>query len=89
VPPWLTGLVERFVFFLLVAFDMPATPVTMMAWLGIKMAANWNRSDSTPPDEEAETMRAQGATAAAVLGLLSMGFALIGGLLFRYAMTAS
>jgi hypothetical protein len=89
VPPWLTGLVERFVFFLLVAFDMPATPVTMMAWLGIKMAANWNRSDSTPPDEEAETKRAQGATAAAVLGLLSMGFALMGGLLFRYAMTAS
>jgi len=96
VPPWLTGLIERFVFFLMVAFNMPATPVTMMAWLGIKLAANWNRSVSTPPKKaeqdaiaEAERKRAQGAIAAAVLGLLSMGFALIGGLLFRYAMTAN
>jgi hypothetical protein len=89
VQPWLTGLIERFVFFLMVAFEMPATPVTMMAWLGIKMAASWNRSVSTTPDEEAETKEAQGAMAAVVLGLLSMGFALIGGLLFRYAMTAS
>jgi hypothetical protein len=89
VQPWLTGLIERFVFFLMVAFEMPATPVTMMAWLGIKMAASWNRSVSTSPDEEVETKQAQGAMAAVVLGLLSMGFALIGGLLFRYAMTAS
>lgn len=85
VPPALTGLVERAVFFLLVASNMPGTTVSMIAWIGIKMAANWNRPVSTPLDAEVEARRARGAIAAAVLGLLGMGFALIGGLICRGA----
>ena len=85
VPPWFTGLAERSVFFLLVASDMPGTTVSMMAWIGIKMAANWNRPGLSPPDAEAEARRARGAIAAAVLGLIGMGFALAGGLICRGA----
>ncbi len=85
VPPWFTGLAERSVFFLLVASDLPGTTVSMMAWIGIKMAANWNRPAAAPIDAEDEALRARGGIAAAVLGLIGMGFALAGGLICRGA----
>ena len=89
VPAWFTGLVERAVFFLFVASGVPGIPVSMMVWLGIKMAANWNRPGLVPSDDsDAEARRARGAIAAAVLGLLSMGFALVGGLICRGAIPA-
>ncbi len=89
VPPWFTGLVERAIFFLFVAaYDVPGITVSMMVWLGIKMAANWNRPGLTSSDDsDAEARRARGAIAAAVLGLMSMGFALVGGLICRGAIT--
>ena len=89
MPPWFVGLVERSIFFLFVAaYDVPGITVSMMVWLGIKMAANWNRPGLTSSDDsDAEARRACGAIAAAVLGLMSMGFALVGGLICRGAIT--
>ena len=87
VPAGFTGFVERLVFFLIVVFDMPGFTVSMMVWLGIKMATNWNRPGLAASDAEAEARRARGAIAAAVLGLMSMGFALVGGLICRGAIT--
>lgn len=49
----------------------------MFAWLAVKMAANWNRDQSSP-----KAVRA-GAVSAALAGLVSMLFAFIGGLLCR------
>ena len=89
VPAGFTGFVERAGFFLFVVFDMPGITVSMMVWLGIKMAANWNRPGLVPSDDsDAGARRARGAIAAAVLGLLSMGFALVGGLICRGAIPA-
>jgi hypothetical protein len=82
VPPWLTGLVERFFFTIAVALVMKALPViitAMVTWLAVKMLANWNRPREETPELTAR--RARGAIAALLGGLLSMLFALVGGLL--------
>lgn len=85
VPPWLTGLIERG-FFTPVAAIGFARPesigfvvTAMLAWLTLKMAANWGR-----PTHEAATprymrFRAQHSVKALLSGLISMGFALLGG----------
>ncbi len=46
-------------------------------WLAIKMAANWERAPESDP------FHRSGAVLAAVLGLISMGFALGGGLICK------
>lgn len=101
VPERVTGAVERAFFTLLVAFFGPAASAVMIAWLAVKMAANWNRPDvgitqTTPSSrlpgvqraaqrlmELQRVRRARGAVRAAVVGLLSMGFALVGGMISR------
>ena len=42
VPPWLTGIVERPLFTILVGASFEGFPTAMMAWLALKMATNWN-----------------------------------------------
>jgi hypothetical protein len=73
VPAWLTGLVERVFFTVLVAVEVPGVPTAMIAWLGAKMAANWNRQPGDGPAVRA------GAVTALLGGLLSMLFAYVGG----------
>ena len=81
VAPWLLGLVERFFFTLVVAFDVTGAAVGMMAWLAVKMGANWGRVIGDPTDQVGQMLRARQAIGALLLGLLSMTFALIGGLI--------
>jgi hypothetical protein len=74
VPPWLTGLVERLFFTVLIAFNISGTAVAMIGWIAAKMAANWNRP-GTP-------VAFAGAALSALLGgMMSMLFALLGGLI--------
>lgn len=83
VPAWLTGLLERFFFATLIAFRFSSVVIAMMAWLTLKLAANWGAegrfsgTDASP--EEIARLR----LTAIVAGLISMFFAAIGGLVIR------
>ncbi len=80
VPPWLMGVGERLFFTIAVRYDMPGVVVAMIAWLGLKLASNWKR----PPEEITQEDRLKDwALSAALAGLLSMTFALLGGLLWE------
>jgi hypothetical protein len=75
VSPWLTGIVERAFFTVVLAFDVSGASTAMMAWLTVKMLPNWNRTTADPP----------GAFTALLAGLVSLFFALVGGLICRTA----
>ena len=76
VPPWLTGIVERFVFAVLVGLDVPGSATAMMGWLAIKLASNWNRKDME------NVVAARPFSFSALLaGLISMMFAALGGMI--------
>ena len=52
VPGWLTGGIERLVLTILVGFDAgrsttASMTTAMLAWLGLKLASNWNRPEQT------------------------------------------
>ena len=74
VPPALTGLVERVFFTFLVSVTPAGAGPTMIAWIALKMASNWNRDNN---DVNGRFHR----IAALLTGLLSMLFALFGGLI--------
>lgn len=74
VPPWLTGFVERFVFTVLVGLEVAGAATAMIGWLGIKLAANWNRKDM----ENVAQSRPFSFTAL-LAGLVSLMFAALGG----------
>ena len=73
-PSWLTGAMERLFFTVLLGLNAAGIAPAMMAWLALKMATNWNRSD----EKEKPETRTLGFIAL-VAGLISMGFAYIGG----------
>ena len=79
VPPWVTGVVERLFFTCFAAFSFQAAPGAMITWIGLKMLTNWNRL-SSPDAAENQKQRAL-AFSALLGGLVSMLFALIGGLI--------
>ncbi len=76
VPAWLTGIVERAFFTFLVAFGVQAVAPAMVGWLALKLASNWNH----PATPNKRTTRAN-AFLALLAGLISMGFAYVGGLI--------
>lgn len=41
-PPWLLGAVERLFFTVLVGLNVSGTAPTIIAWLALKLAINWN-----------------------------------------------
>ena len=43
VPSWLTGMVERLFFTVVVALELPGSAIAMIGWLTLKMATNWNK----------------------------------------------
>jgi hypothetical protein len=76
VPAWLTGVLERLFFTILVGLNVSGAPAAMVGWLALKLATNWNHPDwKDKPD--ARTF----AFSALLGGLVSMLFALIGGLI--------
>ena len=81
VPNWLLGMVERSFFTILVALDVAGYAVTMIAWLGVKMAASWTRVGSEDEGKAYDIAQRGLAVSALVVGLISMGFALAGGLI--------
>jgi hypothetical protein len=81
VPVWETGTVERLFFTVAVAFGISGAVVAMIAWTAAKMATDWNR----PLGERQDPA---GAFTALLGGLVSMFFALVGGLICRGAVVA-
>ncbi len=76
VPAWLTGLVERLFFTVLVGVHGPGFSTVMMFWLGLKLVTNWNH-----PDYGESSAARTFAYSGLLSGLLSMLFALVGGLI--------
>jgi hypothetical protein len=75
VPGWFLGLVERSFFTTLVGLQVAGAPAAMMGWLALKLAANWNHPDwKDQPDIRTF------ALSALLAGLVSMLFALLGGM---------
>ena len=77
IPPRVVGLVERVFFTFAAAIDPAITIPAMIGWIGVKLATGWQRVP------EKEPSHAVGALRAAGLGLISMAFALAGGLICR------
>jgi hypothetical protein len=77
VPSCLTGFIERFIFTAVIGFagtdSLPYVGALMGGWLGLKLAANWQQRHD-------EFARARGILAL-INGLISLFFALIGGLI--------
>lgn len=85
IPPWLLGSVERLMFTFVVAFNLPGAAVAMMAWLAAKMAANWGSRVAANKNDGVETERLLQLRLSALLaGLVSMFFAMAGGLIIGY-----
>lgn len=82
VPREITGLLERFFFTIVVIINVPAAPFAMLVWLTLKMATNWNRDplEGVLTKQQARR-RARFSLRSLLSGLVSMSFALIGGLI--------
>jgi len=81
--PWLTGVVERLLFFLLIVATGNAgieVATAMLAWLALKLGANWNRRklDTSVVDKNSEV--ATRTLLALLSGAISLAFAFAGGL---------
>ena len=75
IPPWLTGVIERLFFTVLVGLAISGAPAAMIGWLALKLATNWNH-----PDWKDKANARTFALSALLGGLVSMFFALLGGL---------
>lgn len=75
--PMITGVIERTFFTFIVAFDVSGGAIAMMAWLAAKMAVNWNRVSVSDSATRGFSMTALQA------GMVSLFFALIGGLICK------
>jgi len=74
--PWLTGVVERLFFTVLIGFNVAGAPPAMIGWLAVKLATNWNHP-IWKEDPDVRTF----ALSALLAGLVSMGFAVLGGVI--------
>jgi hypothetical protein len=78
-PQWITGGLERFFFSVAVAVNMSGVLPAMIAWLAVKLAANWQyREEVQNPAEKANYK-----FSALIAGFLSMSIAFVSGLLIR------
>ncbi len=78
VPSWLTGVIERLFFTVVVAYNLTGAAIGMIGWLTLKMVTHWNR-----PTPESDRTRIVNAFAALLAGIISMLFAIVGGLMIR------
>jgi hypothetical protein len=78
VPPLITGTFERLLAFLLVLFisDVEQVALLLIAWMGAKLASNWQRH---PFDN---TVRVY-TVSALMAGTISLSFGVAGGLMAR------
>ena len=78
--PWITGTFERLFFTILVAFNVSGTATAMIVWISVKMAVDWL---AVLKDGKEEWQR-QIAFSTLLGSMISLFFALIGGLICRF-----
>lgn len=85
IPSGIVGLIERFRFTLLVIVQPDAAPTATMGWLGLKMAANWNKDMIPAGAEDAEARKTDWSrhAVAAILPDSFDGLRVDGGMLGR------
>jgi hypothetical protein len=76
VPSWLTGIVERLFFTIAVAYNVGGSITAMIGWIAVKLASRW-----IGPDNENGPGARFLAFSSVLGGLVSMLFALVGGLI--------
>ena len=76
--PWITGTIERLFFTILVAFNVYGTATAMIVWIGLKIGADW----LIVLQYEKKAWQRQIAFSALLGSMISLFFALIGGLIF-------
>ena len=81
LPTTVLGVIERIFFGALVAFDISETAAEMVTWIFVKMATDWNRILEAGSKKGPRSL-AFGSLLASMISLL---FALIGGLICRMA----
>jgi len=78
--PRITGTLERLFFAVLVGFDVSGTAIAMILWVAVKMTTEW----FTVIQEQKEAWKGQIAFSALLGNVVSLLFALAGGLIFRW-----
>jgi hypothetical protein len=77
--PQITGTIERLFFMILVAFNVSGTATAMVAWITVKMATDW----LVVLKDGKESWQRKLAFSALLGSMISLFFALIGGLICR------
>lgn len=87
MPGWVVGVIERVFFGALVAFDISATAAGMVTWILVKMATDWHKILG-PGQKDGDPMYGARSLAFGSLlaGMISLFFALVGGLVCRAAL---
>jgi nitrate/nitrite transporter NarK len=81
IQPILIGILERLVFSFLVAMEVSGVPTAIVGWMALKMASGWNRIVS------GETKYKMLAFNGLIVSLLSLFFAVLGGLVANGSIT--
>jgi hypothetical protein len=79
-PPRITGILERLFFAALVGFDVSGTAIAMILWVALKMATEW----FSVIQEQREAWKMQIVFSTLLGNVVSLLFALVGGLIFRW-----
>ncbi len=82
LPGWAVGFIERFFFTLFVALGVDVT-IGIIGWVGIKMATGWSRAGKSEPNNEDFRIWKAGAFTSLFGNLISMSFAVLGGMICR------
>jgi hypothetical protein len=85
VSGWQVGMIERVFFGALVTFDISATAAGMVTWILVKMATDWNRILGQCQNEDSMYGARSLAFGSLLAGMISLFFALIGGIICRRA----
>lgn len=78
--PWITGTIERLFFTILVGFNVSGTATAMIGWISVKMGVDWLLV--LKGEGKAQAWQRQLAFSALLGSVISLIFALIGGLIF-------
>jgi hypothetical protein len=80
IPVLVTGTIERLFFLVAVAFNLSGVIVAMIGWIGVKMAAHWGARQEANEQQAVDSIYAV-RISAILAGILSLFFAMVGGLI--------
>ena len=83
IRPCVLGTIERLFFTIVVAFNVSGTATAMIGWIAVKMATDWQIIVKDDKDNR-KSWKRQLAMSGLLGSMISLFFALIGGLVLRY-----